>query len=74
MSYVWEAEGIQSELLPPSVTLDITDPAYYHAKSRTYPLAEVPDEVAKHAFRAAIARCGVDNAPTQLVETRQGFP
>lgn len=42
---VWDAVAIESELLPPAVTLDPTDPAYYHAVTRSFFVAGDPDAV-----------------------------
>ncbi|MBX3192703.1 MAG: hypothetical protein KF819_37310 [Labilithrix sp.] len=42
----WRAARYESELLPPAVTADPTDPAFYHAVTRTYSLPQpVPDRV-----------------------------
>ncbi len=43
--HVWEATGIESALLPPAVTLDPRDPAYYHAVTRSFFVAGAPDVV-----------------------------
>jgi hypothetical protein len=42
---VWEAARVDSELLPPAVTNDPTDPAYYHAVRRGYSLPTSADRV-----------------------------
>jgi hypothetical protein len=42
---VWDAEAITSALLPPAVTLDPTDPAYYHAVTRDVLVPGEPDVV-----------------------------
>ena len=39
-----------------------------------FPNAEVRNEITEHALGATVARGRVDNGPTQLEETRQGFP
>lgn len=41
----WQAASVESELLPPSVTNDPTDPRFFHAVTRSYPVATVPDRV-----------------------------
>ena len=41
----WEVAAIDSELLPPAVTVDPLDPRYYHAKARTYEVLGAPDRV-----------------------------
>jgi len=42
----WEAASYESEQLMPGVTNDPTDPAYYHAVSRTYELpSDIPERV-----------------------------
>jgi len=38
----WDIATIESELLPPSVTFDISDPAYDHSRTRSYPLGANP--------------------------------
>ncbi len=43
----WDIVRVESELLPPSVTFDMTDPRYDHSRTRSYPLGANPrpDEV-----------------------------
>ncbi len=43
----WNITRIESDLLPPGVTFDPTDPAYDHSKTRSYPMGESgrPDRV-----------------------------
>lgn len=41
----WEVAAIDSELLPPAVTVDPLDPRYYHARSRTYDVLGAIDRV-----------------------------
>ncbi len=42
----WEAKSYTSELLPPAVTNDKNDPAYYHAVKRDFPsLDEIPTRI-----------------------------
>jgi hypothetical protein len=41
----WDVREVQSELLPPSVTNDPTDPAYNHTVARTYLLPVPPARV-----------------------------
>jgi hypothetical protein len=41
----WEAASIESALLPPAVTFDPMDPAYYHAVTKSYVIAGAPDVV-----------------------------
>lgn len=43
--WVWLAAAIDGELLPPAVTNDRNDPRFYHAVTRTWAVAGVPDEV-----------------------------
>lgn len=44
--FFWEVATIESSLLPPAVTNDPTDPAYYHAVERTYSIyAAMPDRI-----------------------------
>ncbi|MDX2052671.1 MAG: multiheme c-type cytochrome [Polyangiaceae bacterium] len=42
----WEAKSVESNLLPPIVTRDPSDPRYYHAVTRYYRIAQaVPDRI-----------------------------
>ncbi len=45
VAQVWDATDIASTLLSPAVTSDPTDPAYYHAQTRTFVVPGAPDEV-----------------------------
>ena len=45
VAHAWEAAAIDSELLPTATTLDPTDPAYYHAVTRTFTIAGEPDVI-----------------------------
>ncbi len=38
----WDIVRVDSELLPPSVTFDMTDPAYDHSVTRSYPMGVNP--------------------------------
>lgn len=57
VDFPWQAAGIDSELLPPAVTTDPLDPRYYHARSRRYAIAGVPDEV---TIRVHVEPIGLD--------------
>ena len=43
----WDITRVESELLPPSVTFDMTDPLFDHSKTRSYPMGAngQPDQV-----------------------------
>lgn len=43
VTHVWDATAIESTLLPPAVTLDPQDPAYYHAVTRSHDVGGLPD-------------------------------
>ncbi len=44
--FEWQARELESSTLGGSVTTDLTDPAYYHSVTRTYPaLPDVPDTI-----------------------------
>lgn len=43
VAHVWDAAEIASQLLPPAVTRDPQDPAYYHAVTRSFFVAGAPD-------------------------------
>jgi hypothetical protein len=45
VEHVWDAAGIESTLLAPAVTRDPTDPAYYHAQTRSWFVPGAPDEI-----------------------------
>jgi hypothetical protein len=45
VEHVWDAAGIESALLAPAVTRDPSDPAYYHAQTRTWFVPGAPDEI-----------------------------
>jgi hypothetical protein len=45
VAHVWDATAIESTLLPPAVTLDPTDPAYYHAVTRSFLVPGEPEVV-----------------------------
>jgi hypothetical protein len=45
VAHVWDAAAIESELLPAAVTVDPTDPAYYHAVTRSFLISGEPDVV-----------------------------
>jgi hypothetical protein len=38
----WDITRIESELLPPSVTFDMTDPLFDHSRTRSYPMGANP--------------------------------
>jgi len=44
--FSWRATSIESNLLPPAVTTDPSDPDFFHARSQVYPVGpELPDRV-----------------------------
>lgn len=45
VQFVWDAAAIESELLEPSVTLDPTEPGYYHTRTRSWQLVGRPDAI-----------------------------
>jgi hypothetical protein len=45
VAQAWEAKSIESSLLTPAVTRDPGDPRYYHAQTRTWFVAGLPDRV-----------------------------
>jgi len=59
----WDIVRVESELLPPSVTFDMTDPAYDHSKTRSYPMGANPrpDEVDVVVHIRAVGRELIDD-------------
>jgi hypothetical protein len=56
--FSWQATHLESTTLPGAVTNDPTDPAFYHAVTRTYPmLPDVPDTM---TVRVRIRPIGLD--------------
>lgn len=45
VQFPWLAEAMDSELLLPSTTTDPTAPGFYHARTRSWSLAGIPDRV-----------------------------
>ncbi len=45
VEHVWDARAIESQLLGPAVTRDASDPRFYHAQTRTWFVAGVPDRI-----------------------------
>ena len=46
VEHVWDAHDLETGLLATSVTTDPTDPAFYHAQTRTWLVPGAPDEIA----------------------------
>jgi hypothetical protein len=59
----WDVTRLEGELLPPSVTFDITDPAYDHSRTRSYPMGANPrpDEVDVVVHIRAVGRELIDD-------------
>jgi hypothetical protein len=57
-TFTWEATDLDSDLLPPAVTADPSDPRFYHAVSRTYPT--LPDTPDRMTLRVHIRPIGLD--------------
>lgn len=54
----WDVARVDSQLLPPAVTNDPADPAYYHSVTRTYTITDVvPDRI---TARVHIRPMGLD--------------
>jgi hypothetical protein len=45
VDHVWDAQGIESDLLAPAVTSDPNDPRYYHAQTRSWLVPGQPDRI-----------------------------
>ena len=57
VSFMWDARSQSTQQLPPAVTADQTDPAYYHAVAKTY---DVPPAADRVTVRVRVVAIGLD--------------
>jgi hypothetical protein len=53
-TFFWEIARIETHLLPPQVTIDPSDPRFYHAVTRTYPVGGRLQDIARVTARVKI--------------------